>query len=141
MLEKNFNGKAERAILTTEEYSVNVGDIIEIGKHWTTADAVDTIGNACENVTGDYITVFKCDNIVGHEVEYEKLNEDDEDEYDAEYAYELAQFGISEGCEDEQEVIVENAKFEVISIETEEYYGSEDEDGIPGVRTIKVRMI
>lgn len=137
----NFNGYAERAILTYDAFDVNVGDIIEVGVHWTTGDAIDTIGNACENLSGDFLTVFKCDNISGHEVEYEKLVEDEED-YDAEYTHELeTRFGISDGCADEQEVIVENAKFEVISIETSDYYGSEDEEGIPGVREIIVRMI
>ena len=41
----------------------------------------------------------------------------------------------------EEEIIIENAKFEVISIEDDELYGKRDEDGAPGVRVINVKMI
>ena len=140
-MKNNFEGKAERCLITCEAVEVKVGEIIEFGKHWTTGDSVSITGDACENVFGDFLTVIKCNNLKGHQVEYSKLDEDNEEEYNAEYAKLMEKYGISNGCEEEEEVIVENAKFEIVSIETEDFYGSEDEDGVPVIRTITVKII
>ena len=63
--------------------------------------------------------------------------------FDAAYKEELSKFdcSISFGMDGESEVIIENAKFKVISIEDDELYGKRDEDGAPGVRVINVKMI
>ena len=140
-MDNNYLGKAERAIVTAESINYNRGDIVEIGIHFTSGDAVNAISEVGENYSGNFITVFKCDEVYGHKVDYTKLDELNEDEYDEEYARELEKYGISNGCNSEEEIIIENAKFEVISIETDELYGERDEDGAPGIRIINVEMI
>ena len=149
MLENNFTGYAERAIITKNAIDYEVGQEIEnIGSHWTYKDAFlaigDVIGNNSNEVNdcykGNYTTIFVCENIKGHEVNYLKLDEI-EDEYDEKYAEECGQYGISDGCNSESEVIVNNGKFEVLSIKDDELYGLKDEDGTPGIRTIYVKMI
>ena len=137
----NYTGYAERAIVTENAYNTAIGEIVEIGIHFTSGDAVNAISEVGENYSGNFITVFKCDEVYGHKVDYTKLDELNEDEYDEEYARELEKYGISNGCNSEEEIIIENAKFEVISIETDELYGKRDEDGAPGVRAINVKMI
>ena len=138
----NYTGYAERAIVTAESINYNIGEIVEIGMHFTSGDAILAISDVGSySGYGTYITVFKCDNISGHQVDYTKLDEFDEDEYDEEYARELEKYGISNGCNSEEEIIIENAKFKVISIEEEEFYGSKDEDGAPGIKIINVKMI
>ena len=136
----NYTGYAERAIVTAESINYNRGDIVEIGIHFTSGDAVNAISEVGENYSGKYITVFKGD-VYGHKVDYTKLDELNEDEYDDSYARELEKYGISNGCNSEEEIIIENAKFKVISIEDDELYGKRDEDGAPGIRIINVEMI
>ena len=138
----NYFGYGERAIVTAESINYNIGEIVEIGMHFTSGDAILAISDVGSySGYGTYITVFKCDNISGHQVDYTKLDEFDENEYDGSYARELEKYGISNGCNSEEEIIIENAKFEVISIEADELYGKRDEDGAPGVRVINVKMI
>ena len=139
-MDNNYLGKAERAIVTAESINYNRGDIVEIGIHFTSGDAVNAISEVGENYSGKYITVFKGD-VYGHKVDYTKLDELNEDEYDDSYARELEKYGISNGCNSEEEIIIENAKFKVISIEDDELYGKRDEDGAPGIRIINVEMI
>lgn len=134
----NYTGYAERAIVTDSAVTYNIGEIVDIGVHFTSGDAVNAISEVGENYSGNFITVFKCDEVCGHKVDYTKL---DEDEYDDSYARELEKYGISNGCNSEEEIIIENAKFEVISIETDELYGSKDEDGAPGIKIINVKMM
>ena len=136
----NYTGYAERAIVTAESINYNRGYIVEIGIHFTSGDAVNAISEVGENYSGNFITVFKGD-VYGHKVDYTKLDELNEDEYDDSYARELEKYGISNGCNSEEEIIIENAKFEVISIEADELYGKRDEDGASGVRVINVKMI
>ena len=136
----NYTGYAERAIVTAESINYNIGEVIEIGIHFTSGDAVNAISEVGENYSGNFITVFKCDEVCGHKVDYTKLDELNEDEYDEEYAIELGKYGVSSGCNSEEEIIIENAKFEVISIEEEEFYGSKDEDGAPGIKIINVKF-
>ena len=136
----NYTGYAERAIVTAESINYNIGEVIEIGIHFTSGDAVNAISEVGENYSGKYITVFKGD-VYGHKVDYTKLDELNEDEYDEEYARELEKYGISNGCNSEEEIIIENAKFKVISIEDDELYGKRDEVGAPGIRIINVEMI
>ena len=137
----NYTGYAERAIVTAESINYNIGEVIEIGIHFTSGDAVNAISEVGENYSGNFITVFKCDEVCGHKVDYTKLDELNEDEYDDSYARELKKYGISNGCNSEEEIIIENAKFEVISIEDDALYGERDEDGAPGIRIINVEMI
>ena len=139
-MDNNYLGKAERAIVTAESINYNIGEVIEIGIHFTSGDAVNAISEVGENYPGNFITVFKGD-VYGHKVDYTKLDELNEDEYDEEYARELEKYGISNGCNSEEEIIIENAKFKVISIEDDELYGKRDEDGAPGIRIINVEMI
>ena len=139
-MDNNYLGKAERAIVTAESINYNIGEVMEIGIHFTSGDAVNAISEVGENYSGKYITVFKGD-VYGHKVDYTKLDELNEDEYDDSYARELKKYGISNGCNSEEEIIIENAKFEVISIEDDELYGKRDEDGAPGIRIINVEMI
>ena len=136
----NYTGYGERAIVTAESINYNIGEVIEIGIHFTSGDAVNAISEVGENYSGNFITVFKGD-VYGHKVDYTKLDELNEDEYDEEYARELEKYGISNGCNSEEEIIIENAKFKVISIEDDELYGKRDEDGAPGIKIINVKMI
>ena len=146
-MDNNYLGKAERAIVTENAYNTAIGEIIEIGIHFTSGDAVNAISEVNGSYFGDYITVFRCKNVIGHKVDYSKLDEYDEfdevENFDAAYKEELSKFdcSISFGMDGESEVIIENAKFEVISIEDDELYGKRDEDGAPGVRVINVKMI
>ena len=138
----NYTGCGERAIITQDAYKVEVSDIVDIGVHFTSGNAILAISDVGSySGYGTYITVFKCDNISGHQVDYTKLDEFDENEYDDSYARELEKYGISNGCNSEEEIIIENAKFKVISIEDDELYGKRDEDGALGVRVINVKMI
>ena len=138
----NYTGYAERAIVTAESINYNRGDIVEIGMHFTSGDAILAISDVGSySGYGTYITVFKCDNISGHQVDYTKLDEFDENEYDDSYARELEKYGISNGCNSENEILIFDAKFKVISIEDDELYGKRDEDGALGVRVINVKMI
>ena len=137
----NYTGYAERAIVTENAYNTAIGEIIEVGIHFTSGDAVNAISEVNGSYFGDYITVFRCKNVIGHKVDYSKLDEYDENEYSEDYAEELEKYGISNGCNSEEEIIIENAKFKVISIEEEEFYGSKDEDGAPGIKIINVKMI
>ena len=147
-MDNNYLGKAERAIVTENAYSTAIGEIIEVGTHFTSGNAILAISDVGSySGYGTYITVFKCDNISGHKVDYSKLDEYDEfdevENFDAAYKEELSKFdcSISFGMDGESEVIIENAKFKVISIEDDELYGSKDEDGAPGIRIINVEMI
>ena len=138
----NYTGYAERAIVTAESINYNIGEIVEIGIHFTSGNAILAISDiGSYSGYGTYITVFKCDNISGHQVDYTKLDEFDEDEYSEDYAEECAQYGITNGCNSENEILIFDAKFKVLSIEEEEFYGSKDEDGAPGIRIINVEMI
>ena len=138
----NYTGYAERAIVTAESINYNIGEIVEMGMHFTSGDAILAISDVGSySGYGTYITVFKCDNISGHQVDYTKLDEFDENEYSEDYAEECAQYGITNGCNSENEILIFDAKFKVLSIEEEEFYGSKDEDGAPGVRVINVKMI
>ena len=140
-MNNNYLGKAERAIVTPQHIVYNIGEIIEVGIHFTSGDAVNAISEVNGSYFGDYITVFRCDNISGHQVDYTKLDEFDENEYSEDYAEECAQYGITNGCNSENEILIFDAKFKVLSVEEEEFYGSKDEDGAPGVRVINVKMI
>ena len=141
-MDNNYLGKAERAIVTENAYNTAIGEIVEIGIHFTSGDAILAISDVGSySGYGTYITVFKCDNISGHQVDYTKLDEFDENEYSEDYAEECAQYGITNGCNSENEILIFDAKFKVLSIEEEEFYGSKDEDGAPGVRVINVKMI
>ena len=87
--------------------------------------------------TSSAITVYHRTNMV-------KITDDDgriEYEYDEEYARELEKYGISNGCNSENEILIFDAKFKVLSIEDDELYGKRDEDGAPGIRIINVEMI
>ena len=138
----NYTGYAERAIVTAESINYNIGEIVEIGIHFTSGNAILAISDVGSySGYGTYITVFKCDNISGHQVDYTKLDEFDENEYSEDYAEECAQHGITNGCNSENEILIFDAKFKVLSIEEEEFYGSKDEDGAPGIRIINVEMI
>ena len=139
-MDNNYLGKAERAIVTAESINYNIGEVIEIGIHFTSGDAVNAISEVGENYPGNFITVFKGD-VYGHKVDYTKLDELNEDEYDEEYARELEKYGISNGCNSENEILIFDAKFKVLSIEDDELYGERDEDGAPGIRIINVEMI
>lgn len=134
-MDNNYLGKAERAIVTENAYNTAIGEIIEVGIHFTSGDAVNAISEVNGSYFGDYITVFRCKNVIGHKVDYTRLDKDED------YAEKCAQYGIADGCNSEEEIIIENAKFKVISIEEEEFYGSKDEDGAPGIRIINVEMI
>ena len=141
-MDNNYLGKAERAIVTENAYNTAIGEIVEIGIHFTSGDAILAISDVGSySGYGTYITVFKCDNISGHQVDYTKLDEFDENEYSEDYAEECAQYGITNGCNSENEILIFDAKFKVLSIEEEEFYGSKDEDGAPGIRIINVEMI
>ena len=138
----NYTGYAERAIVTAESINYNIGEIVEIGIHFTSGNAILAISDVGSySGYGTYITVFKCDNISGHQVDYTKLDEFDENEYSEDYAEECAQYGITNGCNSENEILIFDAKFKVLSIEDDELYGKRDEDGAPGVRIINVEMI
>lgn len=138
----NYTGYAERAIVTDSAVTYNIGEIVEIGIHFTSGDAILAISDVGSySGYGTYITVFKCDNISGHQVDYTKLDEFDENEYSEDYAEECAQYGITNGCNSENEILIFDAKFKVLSIEEEEFYGSKDEDGAPGIKIINVEMI
>ena len=138
----NYFGYGERAIVTAESINYNRGDIVEIGIHFTSGDAILAISDVGSySGYGTYITVFKCDNISGHQVDYTKLDEFDENEYSEDYAEECAQYGIANGCNSENEILIFDAKFKVLSIEDDELYGKRDEDGASGVRVINVKMI
>ena len=136
----NYTGYAERAIVTAESINYNRGDIVEIGIHFTSGDAVNAISEVGENYSGNFITVFKCDEVCGHKVDYTKLDKD-EDEYSEDYAEKCAKYGIADGCNSENEILIFDAKFKVISIEDDALYGKRDEDGAPGIRIINVEMI
>ena len=141
-MDNNYLGKAERAIVTAESINYNIGEIVEIGMHFTSGDAILAISDVGSySGYGTYITVFKCDNISGHQVDYTKLDEFDENEYSEDYAEECAQYGITNGCNSENEILIFDAKFKVLSIEDDELYGKRDEDGALGVRVINVKMI
>ena len=138
----NYTGYAERAIVTAESINYNIGEIVEIGIHFTSGNAILAISDiGSYSGYGTYITVFKCDNISGHQVDYTKLDEFDENEYSEDYAEECAQYGITNGCNSENEILIFDAKFKVLSIEDDELYGKRDEDGAPGIRIINVEMI
>ena len=139
-MKNNYTGRAERAIITEDAYNVCIGDVITPGIHWTDGDSVNAIGEVSGNYSGNFITVFRCNNIKGHKVDYIKLDEDEE-EYNSEYAAECAEYGISDGCNSESEIIVENRKFRVLNIITEKGYGEPDECGDLGIRIIEVEMI
>ena len=141
-MDNNYLGKAERAIVTENAYNTAIGEIVEIGIHFTSGDAILAISDVGSySGYGTYITVFKCDNISGHQVDYTKLDEFDENEYSEDYAEECAQYGITNGCNSENEILIFDAKFKVLSIEDDELYGKRDEDGALGVRVINVKMI
>ena len=141
-MDNNYLGKAERAIVTENAYNTAIGEIIEVGTHFTSGNAILAISDVGSySGYGTYITVFKCDNISGHQVDYTKLDEFDENEYSEDYAEECAQYGITNGCNSENEILIFDAKFKVLSIEDDELYGKRDEDGAPGVRIINVKMI
>ena len=138
----NYFGYGERAIVTAESINYNIGEIVEIGMHFTSGDAILAISDVGSySGYGTYITVFKCDNISGHQVDYTKLDEFDENEYSEDYAEECAQYGITNGCNSENEILIFDAKFKVLSIEDDELYGKRDEDGAPGIRITNVEMI
>ena len=137
----NYFGYGERAIVTAESINYNRGDIVEIGIHFTSGDAIFAISEVNGNYSGDFITIFRCKNAEGHQVDYTKLDEFDENEYSEDYAEECAQYGITNGCNSENEILIFDAKFKVLSIEDDELYGKRDEDGAPGVRVINVKMI
>ena len=141
-MDNNYLGKAERAIVTENAYNTAIGEIIEVGIHFTSGNAILAISDVGSySGYGTYITVFKCDNISGHQVDYTKLDEFDENEYSEDYAEECAQYGITNGCNSENEILIFDAKFKVLSIEDDELYGKRDEDGAPGIRIINVEMI
>lgn len=146
-MDNNYLGYAERAIVTENAYNTAIGEIIEVGTHWTNGDSMVAIAEVNGNYSGDFITIFRCKNAEGHKVDYSKLDEYDEfdevENFDAAYKEELSKFdcSISFGMDGESEVIIENAKFKVISIEDDELYGKRDEDGAPGIRIINVEMI
>ena len=136
----NYFGYGERAIVTAESINYNRGDIVEIGIHFTSGDAVNAISEVNGSYFGDYITVFRCKNVIGHKVDYTRLDKD-EDEYSEDYAEKCAKYGIADGCNSENEILIFDAKFKVISIEDDELYGKRDEDGASGIRIINVEMI
>ena len=141
-MKNNYTGYAERAIVTAESINYNIGEIVEIGIHFTSGNAILAISDVGSySGYGTYITVFKCDNISGHQVDYTKLDEFDENEYSEDYAEECSQYGITNGCNSENEILIFDAKFKVLSIEDDELYGKRDEDGAPGIRIINVEMI
>ena len=135
-MDNNYLGKAERAIVTENAYNTAIGEIIEVGTHWTNGDSMVAIAEVNGNYSGDFITILRCKNAEGHKVDYSKL-----DEYDEFDEVENFDCSISFGMDRESEVIIENAKFKVISIEDDELYGKRDEDGAPGIRIINVEMI
>ena len=141
-MDNNYLGKAERAIVTENAYNTAIGEIVEIGIHFTSGDAVNAISEVNGSYFGDYITVFRCKNVIGHKVDYTRLDKDeDEDEYSEDYAEKCAKYGIADGCNSENEILIFDAKFKVLSIEDDELYGKRDEDGALGVRVINVKMI
>ena len=140
-MNNNYLGKAERAIVTENAYNTAIGEIIEVGTHWTNGDSMVAIAEVNGNYSGDFITIFRCKNAEGHQVDYTKLDEFDENEYSEDYAEECSQYGITNGCNSENEILIFDAKFKVLSIEEEEFYGSKDEDGAPGIRIINVEMV
>ena len=138
----NYTGYAERAIVTENAYKVEVSDIVDIGVHFTSGNAILAISDVGSySGYGTYITVFKCCHVLGHQVDYTMLDEFDENEYSEEYEEECSQYGITNGCNSENEILIFDAKFKVLSIEDDELYGKRDEDGAPGVRIINVEMI
>ena len=139
-MDNNYLGKAERAIVTENAYNTAIGEITEVGIHFTSGDAVNAISEVNGSYFGDYITVFRCKNVIGHKVDYTRLDKD-EDEYSEDYAEECVQYGITNGCNSENEILIFDAKFKVLSIEDDELYGKRDEDGAPGIRIINVEMI
>ena len=110
-MENNYKGYAVRYESRFEE--LHVGDILAVGKHWSSEEA----DPECYT-RGGTVYRFECDNAEGHKINYDMLDEDS-DEYDAEYAEECEALGINADCDDEKEVVVDRT-FRVIAVDEPE---------------------
>lgn len=128
-LAKNYNGFAERVILTTLE-EIKVGAIITGMVHWSKSGGNFSPDSDLDGrfQHGDSY-VFECENFQGHEVNYELIEKDEG------YAEKMREYGINEDCFGEKEVIADKeAKFEIIDIDE---FDAED----TGLGWVTCRMI
>ena len=120
MLDNNFNGYATRIMMFGTEQDYKIGDIITNMVHWSKEDGYYEPVQEDETA---FCYFFNCENLQGHQVDYEKILEDEK------YDSELSELGIGEGCESEKEVIVnKSVKFEICEIEerSDEPFETED---------------
>jgi len=130
-LKNNYKGYALRYEGRNEQ--LREGDIIDIGCHWSYEEGDP---ECCDS--GEYIYRFECNNAEGHKIDYTKLDEDDTDNYDDEYAKICDSLGINAECYEEKEVVVIAKMFKVVYVwdrERDEYTGG----WLP--QTIEVEMI
>jgi DNA-directed RNA polymerase subunit N (RpoN/RPB10) len=133
-LENNYKGFGERYITVNDIIQFKVGDIIHTGIHWSNGGDYD----GSDMFNGEYTYCFECTEIVGHQVDYDEIEENKE------YADELSNYGITEDCCDEKEIIVKNDTFKVISVNSYEEDITENdfiEDGYKIPVTIRVIQI
>lgn len=115
-----------------ELQNYKVGDVITKMVHYTNGGTY----TQWDNNGRKYCYNFVCKNVEGHEVDYLKLDEDNdycEDTYGAEYANEIDKFdfAINIDCIEEKEILVnEFANFKIISIasNTEEDFNTEEDE-------------
>ena len=134
-LENNYKGFGERYITVNDIIQFKVGDIIHTGTHWSNGGEYD----GSDMYNGEYTYCFECRELVGHKVDYNEIEENDE------YANELySNYGITEECSDEKEILVKEDTFKVVSVNS---YGdkiTEDdfkEDGYKIPVTVKVVQV
>ena len=100
---KAYKGELNRTMEFDNEQAYNVGDIVDLGKHWATPEATSQ-----EFLVGKKYTYnFHCQNAEGMAIDYDNLTPEEEYEYDT-----------NEDAWQECEVIVdENQRFKIISVD------------------------
>ena len=104
----NYKGKATRTITVDSKLDLNVGDEYKFFKEVESWAGINCSENFIPELEGKITYVFICDDIEGHEVDYE--NEEECEVLDC------------EGCESEGEVLVKS------NIEMKISFVSSDED-------------
>lgn len=104
----NYKGKATRTITVDSKLDLNIGDEYKFFKEVESWAGINCSENFIPEIEGGITYVFTCDDIEGHEVDYE-----DEEE---------CEVLDCENCESEGEVLVKN------DIEMKISFVSSDED-------------
>lgn len=105
----NYRGKGVRTITTDYKLELEIGSNYSFYKEVESWSGENCSENFIPEVENKYIYVFVCDEIEGHEVDYENEEE--------------CEILNCEGCESEGEVLVKDTcKMEITYISTDEDY-------------------